>query len=287
MVRRKKVVPHANHERWLVSYADFITLLFAFFVVMFASSQTDKAKVRAISYSVSQALDRGGVQAMVHEVLGGTVDDKGQGNAQMKGPGGSEPRNALAPMQLRDQELIPKLQYLTDALQTEIKSGKLEIRHEERGLVVSMKEAAFFPSGDDTIKPEAYSAIEKIANILRNSANPIRLEGHTDSRPIHTDRFRSNWELSSARGIAMLELLSTRFGIPHERLAVIGYADTVPIASNETEEGRAKNRRVDLVILNQRVAPNAMAAEPPHPSQGSSQRASPHSCGAREKVSTG
>jgi chemotaxis protein MotB len=88
------------------------------------------------------------------------------------------------------------------------------------------------------------------------------LEGHTDSRPIHTERFHSNWELSSARGIAMLELLSTRFGIPHERLAVVGYADTMPKESNDTEEGRATNRRVDIVILNSRVAPATAAAEP-------------------------
>ncbi len=247
-----------------MSYADFITLLFAFFVVMFASSQTDKAKARAISESVSQALDKGGVQAAVHEVLGGTVDDKGQGNAQMKGPGGAQ-TTALKtepPPKPQDQELLPKMQYLTDALKEEIKAGKLEVKHEERGLVISLNEAAFFPSGDDTIDPKSYDMVATIAHLFRDSPNPIRLEGHTDSRPIHTARFRNNWELSSARGIAMLELLNTRFGIPHERLAVVGYADTVPRASNDTEEGRTKNRRVDLVILNQRLAPTAEASEP-------------------------
>ena len=89
MARKKKHPEHANHERWLVSYADFITLLFAFFVVMFASSQTDKAKAQQVSDSVKEALDKGGVQAAVHEILGGTVDEKGKGNAMMKGPGGS------------------------------------------------------------------------------------------------------------------------------------------------------------------------------------------------------
>src|SRR5690349_4295972 len=114
MARKKSHAEHENHERWLVSYADFITLLFAFFVVMFASSQTDKAKARAISDSVSHALDKGGVQAMVHEVLGGTVDEKGAGNAQMKGPGGSQAKNAPnvpPPQQQPDQELLPKMQY--------------------------------------------------------------------------------------------------------------------------------------------------------------------------------
>jgi chemotaxis protein MotB len=274
LARRKKHEAHVNHERWLVSYADFITLLFAFFVVMFASSQTDKAKARAISDSVSQALDKGGVQAMVHEVLGGTVDEKGAGNAQMKGPGGSQAKNAQnnPPAPPPDQELLPKMQYLTATLSAEIQAGKLEIRHEERGLVISMNEAAFFPSGDDTIDPKSYKMIETIARLFRESPNPIRLEGHTDSRPIHTDRFHNNWELSAARGIAMLDILNTRYGIPHERLAVVGYADTVPKASNDTDEGRAKNRRVDLVILNQRLAPTAAAAEPRQKSEKSGDR---------------
>jgi chemotaxis protein MotB len=262
LARKKKHAEHANHERWLVSYADFITLLFAFFVVMFASSQTDKAKAKAISESVSEALDKGGVQAMVHEVLGGTVDEKGSGNAQMKGPGGSQAKtDPNPPPPSENKELLPKLTFLTEALKAEIKAGKLEIKQEERGLVISLQQAAFFPSGDDTIDPATFEAIKKIATLFRDTPHPIRLEGHTDSRPIHTDRFHNNWELSAARGIAMLDLLSTRFGIPHERLAVVGYADTVPKASNDTEEGRARNRRVDIVILNNRIGPNKVSPE--------------------------
>jgi chemotaxis protein MotB len=181
----------------------------------------------------------------------------------MKGPGGSEPKNVPnVPPPQEDKELLPKLIYLTEALKDQIKAGKLEIKQEQRGLVISLKQAAFFPSGDDTVAPATYEALDKIAKLLRDRPSPIRLEGHTDSRPIHTDRFHNNWELSSARGIAMLEVLSSHFGIPHDRLAVVGYADTVPIASNDTDEGRARNRRVDIVILNQRVAPNTPASEP-------------------------
>jgi chemotaxis protein MotB len=271
VARKKKHAEHANHERWLVSYADFITLLFAFFVVMFASSQTDKAKAKQISESVTDALDKGGVQAIVHEVLGGTVDEKGTGNAMLKGPGGSQPKNVpnQPPPPPANQELLPKLIYLNDALKAEIKAGKLEIKQEERGLVISMKQAAVFPSGDDTIATDAYGAIDKIATIFRESPNQIRLEGHTDSRPIHSARFHDNYALSAARGIAMLEILTERFKIPHERLAVVGYADTVPMDTNDTEQGRARNRRVDIVILNQRVdqapkpAPPANAPAPP------------------------
>jgi chemotaxis protein MotB len=261
-VARKKEHPaHENHERWLVSYADFITLLFAFFVVMFASSQTDKAKAQQISDSVKDAIEKGGVKAAVREILGGTVDDRGKGNAQMKGSGGSQPKRDPDPVVA---ELIPSMQYLTQALADEIKQGKIEMHLEARGLVVSLRQAAFFPSGGDAVEPSTYSSLDKIGKTIGKLPNAVRLEGHTDSVPIHTARFHSNWELSAARSIAMLELLSSRYQIPVNRLAIAGYAETVPVDSNETEQGRAHNRRVDLVIVNQQVAiKNPAAMEPP------------------------
>jgi chemotaxis protein MotB len=256
MARRKHVAEHENHERWLISYADFITLLFAFFVVMFASSQTDKAKAQQVSDSVKKALDKNSVAAQVHEVLGGTVDEKGRGNAMMKGPGGSQPVSVQLPQAALVAELLPALEYLTKALQTEIKEGKIEVHLEARGLVVSLRQATFFPSGQDAVDPATFGSIDKIVATIGKLPNAVRLEGHTDSIPIHTARFRSNWELSAARSIAMLELLSTRYNIPRERLAIAGYADTAPKDSNDTEEGRAHNRRVDIVILNQQVLAN-------------------------------
>lgn len=253
MARKKKPHEHANHERWLVSYADFITLLFAFFVVMFASSQTDRGRAQQVSESVRRALEENQMISSLVGILGGTIDDKGKGNAMMRGPGGtkkgSESPHALPPPQL--VELLPSKKFLENALKKEIESGKIQVQMGPRGLVVSLKEAAFFSPGDDTISPGSYGAIEKIAQAMRQLPNPIRLEGHTDSVPINNSRFRSNWELSAARSIAMLKLLSGRFGIPPQRMAVAGYADTAPVASNDTEEGRARNRRVDIVILNQ------------------------------------
>jgi chemotaxis protein MotB len=249
-----------THDRWLVSYADFITLLFAFFVVMFASSQTDKARAQRVSDSVKEALGTGGIPAAAHEILGGTVDDLGKGNAQMKGPGGSEPKNTPAAQKI---ELLPSMKYLTKELDAEIKQGKIELHLEARGLVVRLQQAAFFPSGADSVDPKTFSIVERIANVVRDLPNPIRLEGHTDSIPIHTARFRTNWELSAARSIAMMEVLSERFNVPRERLAIAGYAETSPVASNDTEEGRARNRRVDMVILNQQ----ALMSEPATPAK--------------------
>jgi chemotaxis protein MotB len=260
MARKKPHAQHANHERWLVSYSDFITLLFAFFVVMFASSQTDKSKAQQISDSVEDALKKGGITATVHEVLGGTVDEKGKGNAQMKGPGGSEPKNVPNPA---IAELLPSMTFLTKALESEIKAGKIEVHLEPRGLVVRLPQAAFFPSGDDSVDPSTYTALDKVGATIRELSNPVRLEGHTDSVPIHTARFHSNWELSAARSIVMLDLLATRSNVPRERMAIAGYADTAPVASNDTPEDRAKNRRADIVILNQQVAiQKGVSAEP-------------------------
>jgi len=143
------------------------------------------------------------------------------------------------------------MDYLTKELQQEIAAGEMKISMEPRGLVITLREAAFFPSGEDTVAPSSYDSLEKVADAVRKLPNPVRLEGHTDSVPIRTPRFRSNWELSAARSIAMLELFTTRFEIPRDRLAIAGYAETIPVDSNETPAGRARNRRVDIVILNQ------------------------------------
>jgi chemotaxis protein MotB len=266
MAKRHSAPSHENHERWLVSYADFITLLFAFFVVMFASSQTDKSRAKQISEAVEKALADGkslGVPPAVAKILGGTVDDKGQGNAQMKGPGGAQRAAKEAPPD-DIVELVPSLKMLNTKLEQEIQDGKVEINMEPRGLVVSLKQTAFFPSGTDVIDPATYHIIAKLADALQAVSNPLRIEGHTDSVPIHTARFRSNWELSAARSIAMMELLVTRFGVDRKRMGIVGLADNDPEASDDTVEGRAKNRRVDVVILNH-LAPKAkvLAKEAP------------------------
>jgi chemotaxis protein MotB len=257
--RRRRAPVAENHERWLISYADFITLLFAFFVVMFASSQTDKAKAQQMSDSIKNALGKDKISSAVAGILGGAPGIKQQGNAQRKGPGGSLKANtepAAAASKL--VELIPSLQMLRSQLKGEIDSGMLQVSMEPRGIVVSLRQAAFFPPGQDTIDAGTYATIQKLATVILAVPNKVRLEGHTDAVPIHNARYRSNWELSSARGVTMLELLTGRYNVPENRLSVGGYAETIPIASNLTPEGRAQNRRVDIVILNE----NGLRGEP-------------------------
>jgi chemotaxis protein MotB len=274
-MRKKKQPAHENHERWLVSYADFITLLFAFFVVMFASSQADKGRAKAVSEAVTKALEDGKVPTIA-AILGGTVYDKGKGNDAMKGPAvivkvrkdaqkeaQKEAEEQAQTAAQKDQakkldELMPSMKVLTADLQVEIRKGQVQLSLEPRGLVISLKDAAFFDSGDNTIRTSSYPIIAKLSSVILKLNNPLRLEGHTDSIPIDTPRFHSNWELSAARSIAMLELLSTKFNVGRERMAIVGYADTVPVASNDTEEGRARNRRVDIVL----VSPMGMSGEP-------------------------
>jgi chemotaxis protein MotB len=188
----------------------------------------------------------------VAAVLGGAVDNKGKGSAQMKGPGGENKVVKETPEEKHQAvvELLPSLKVLTAALRKEIESGAIQISMEARGLTISFKEAAAFPSGEDEIVPQAYPSIAQVAAAMEKIPNPVRLEGHTDAIPIHNSRFQSNWELSAARSIAMLELLSTKYHISRERLSIGGYAETAPVASNDTEEGRSRNRRVDVIILN-------------------------------------
>lgn len=246
---RKIRQPGPSHERWLVSYADFITLLFAFFVVMFATAQTDNAKTRAVAESVTRALQGGdSFKAAFDMLLGGTREAQGSIAKRPAPPGKKLSLGDNATLTLA--ELMP---ILTQALQQEIQSGRLSLRMTGRGLTISFTQTALFPSGEDEIAPDFYPTIQKIGEAMNKVKNPARAEGHTDSVPIHNSRFRSNWELSAARSIALVELL-TKYGVARERLSIAGYADTAPIEKNDTEEGRRKNRRVDIVLLNETAA---------------------------------
>ncbi len=215
MIRRAHAAAHGNHERWLLSYADFITLLFALFVVMFASSQPDRRKARQVSSSVTLALENG-----------------------------TQP----APQ----PELMPAMKSLGKALEPELRAGSIEMYLDTRGLVISLRQSAYFPSGGDEIAPAGLPALEAIAATLRDLPNSVRFEGHTDAIPMNrrNPRFESNWDLSAARAIAILNLFTREYAIPATRFEVAGYAETRPIDRNDTPAGRARNRRVDIVVVN-------------------------------------
>src|SRR5260370_33084452 len=159
----------------------------------------------------------------------------------MRGPGGDKVLS-------NEPGLDRALQSLNQALKGEISKGSVEVSLQQRGLVISLKQATFFPSGEDVIASEAYSSVERVARVIRGLPNPVRLEGHTDSVPISNSRFRNNWVLSAARAIAVLDLLSGTLDVARARLAVVGYAETVPIDTNETAAGRARNRRGAVLL---------------------------------------
>lgn len=246
-MRKKLEAEHQNHERWLVSYADFITLLFAFFVVMFATNQSDRSRAKQVSDSVRDALEHGQISSRLSNVLGkGKHDGKAADHSQPYGTPG-EGTGAGA----RPADLAQSLSTLQRGLSAELRAGKLELTLAGRGLVIDLREAAFFASGDDRLSADSYPILAKIAEVIQGQNNQVRLEGYTDSIPIHNSRFRSNWELSAARAIAMLEALAGRYGVASSRMAVAGYGENFPVDTNQTEEGRSHNRRVAVVLLTQ------------------------------------
>ncbi len=249
MARRKQHEDHPNHERWMVSYADFVTLLFAFFVVMYATARVDESAPQRVSESVREALKEDSFQALVNsfvedrETRAGRREASASTKRTKKGDGGKADAVLL-------QQFLPSMDYLSRELANEIRDDQVSMRLTRRGLVISLRQAAFFPSGQDIIAPETYDAIGKVAQTIAKLPNHVRLEGHTDSIPIRNARFPSNWHLSTARAISMLELLIQRFQLPKEKFTVAGYADTISVEANDTESGRRRNRRVDIVVLN-------------------------------------
>jgi chemotaxis protein MotB len=235
MARKKKHPEHVNHERWLISYADFVTLLFAFFVVMFASSQVDRSKAAKVSEAFSKA--------MHIEIL------PNSGNAIMEERSTApKPEDTITVV----DGLPPELEAVKKTLVEERKKVEaltgMEIIEGENELVLRLSENVFFDSGDDKVKEVAQRAMLSVAESVRNRKVYLRVEGHTDDRPIRTSRFRSNWDLSTARSTAVINELAGRGHIEPERLSAAGYGEFHPIAPNTTPEGRSQNRRVDLVI---------------------------------------
>ena len=256
MSRRRKQHTPAHHDRWLVSYADFITLLFAFFVVLYASSQMDRKKVVQVSAAIKGAFEQ----------LGAFSGNAADVHAQQPTDG--------APATVRPDETdlaitgspfpdVSKLKRdLQDALGEQIQKHEIEIRATPEGLVVSLREIGFFNSGEATLLPEGQATLTRIAGVLMEKGFQIRVEGNTDNVPIHTGRFKSNWELSTARATEVVSLLVEQHGFDPTQISAAGYSEYRPVGNNDTEEGRKQNRRVDLVIVAH--SPGKASTRPPN-----------------------
>lgn len=236
--------PKASHERWLVSYADFITLLFAFFVVLYAFAKADQKKQQ----QVSSAIDRG-FQSL--SIAPGRSRDA-PGLATMAA-GAAPSARYIAETLISSAKTRADLELMRNDLQQrlsiQIKRGAVSVNLGRDGLVISLREIGFFDSGSAVPRPDTDSTLQLIAKSLADSPYHLRVEGHTDNVPVHNPEFDSNWELSSARAMQIARLLLAMHAVPPDQLSVAGYAEYHPVASNETAEGKAQNRRVDLVVL--------------------------------------
>jgi chemotaxis protein MotB len=256
MSRRKRHTPHVNHERWLVSYADFITLLFAVFVVLYAAAHVDNKRMG----DISDAIRNGFKDLGVFQTSNGKTSAPSLAIVPAKGV---EDDSTADTTDLRAQ--------LSDALAPEIKKKQAELRDGLDGLVISLQEIGFYDQGSDILKEASTGPLKRVAAVLKPTKLRVRIEGHTDDVPIHTARFASNWELSSSRATGLVRLFIEQYGLDPARLAAAGYAEYHPVQSNDTVEGRSKNRRVDIVVLDppkRRPAP-AMSTDLGHIQQTS------------------
>jgi len=238
MAHRHRSKP--SHERWLVSYADFMTLLFAFFATMYAISSVDAHKLSQVAHALQVAFD-----------------DSARGRTVSSGDGLLPERGTQ--IVAADRDVNNVRERISRDLAAELAGHQLEMSVDRRGLVLSIPEAGSFSTGSAELSTATQALIGKVAAALVDAPNAIRVEGHTDDVPIHTSRYRSNWELSTARATAVVEFLTTVTGISAERLSAAGYGEFRPRAENADAAGRSRNRRVDLVVLNESTS----AAEEP------------------------
>ncbi|WP_339485832.1 flagellar motor protein MotD [Pseudomonas sp. EL_65y_Pfl2_R95] len=237
MARRRHQEEHENHERWLVSYADFITLLFAFFVVMYSISSINEGKYKVLS-----------------ETLTGVFNQPDRSIKPI--PIGEErPRTTEPDRSMVDEETVQAPEDSLQSISASVKaafgdliaSDQLKVRGNELWIEIELSSSLLFSSGDALPSDAAFGIIETVAKILAPYGNPVHVEGFTDNQPIHTTQFPSNWELSASRAASIVRMLAID-GVNPSRMASVGYGEFQPVADNATSEGRARNRRVVLVI---------------------------------------
>jgi chemotaxis protein MotB len=231
---RRRRMSEGVRDRWIISYADFVTLLFAFFTTLYASSTVDVAKLTTVADGLHTAFDTPAVPATPLDGVAG-----GAGREVLEGGGAV---------------IDTQIAYVRSQVETElaeaVAAGQVEINRDRRGLVISIPETAAFPVGRADLSPALTDVINRLALALERLPNAVRIEGHTDDVPIHSPRFASNWDLSAARAISVVGVLMAQGGVAADRISVAGYGEHRPRLANTTAEGRRRNRRVDIVILN-------------------------------------
>lgn len=232
---RRRAEPIESRDRWVVSYADLVTLLFVFFTTLYAASTMDAAKLSSVTQGLQQAFDTPAESEAPPPSR--SVDGNGRG---VLGPG----RKAI------DEQIALVRTAVEAQLADAIQTGQVELNRDRRGLVISIPETGAFQVGSADLSPAAIGVMSRLAVALERLPNAVRIEGHTDDVPIHTVRFASNWELSASRAIQVVDVLMADGGVSPERLSVAGYGEYRPRTPNVSDEARRRNRRVDIIVLN-------------------------------------
>ena len=261
-MRRKRHEEHVNHERWAIPYGDLITLLLAFFVVMYAMSAVNEGKYRVLSQSMMEAFH--GTSRVIapsdmapnaSPSAAPVVDPQANGHGSALTPI-SLPGSAAQPAPSKEQQNLGSIQQRVEqALKPLIDKKLVVIRRTPNWLEIEIRTDILFPSGVARIAPQAQSVLGSLAGILAPFPNPLRIEGYTDNKPINTAAYPSNWELSAARAASVARLFSDH-GVTPSRLGIMGWGEVRPIADNATEDGRNRNRRVMVVVLSDRDGPS-------------------------------
>jgi chemotaxis protein MotB len=248
--RRAHAEEHENHERWLVSYADFITMLIAFFVVMYSLSTVNEGKYRVLSDSLVAAFRSVNINARGQQVAPGAVAPAAAPALQQV-----RPKPAVMPVNAKEEErkrqarekMREMAKEIMQALNPLVKEGKVSVTEGLKGITVEINASVLFPVGEAKLQPAAVKALRAVAEVAAGADFPVTVEGHTDPTPIATAHFPSNWELSGARASSVVRLFVDA-GVAPQRLTATGYGEQRPVASNDTQEGRARNRRVTILI---------------------------------------
>lgn len=255
MARKKKHEGHVNHERWLVSWADFMTLLFALFTSLYAISTADPKKAGAMAESARAAFKIDVMSQPKPSRAGGSSNKSGETAPKMAADDapmtdeGQKPK-MLDPTASKEakalQATLARLQSLVSTLPLH---ANITVKQTKNSIIISLKDKAFFDRGSAKLLPPALPVLDKLATLLLESGMYLRVEGHTDDRPTHSHHFVSNWDLSAARAVSVVQYFADEYAYPPETMAVAGYASGRPVVANDTEEGRQTNRRVDIVLL--------------------------------------